>query len=85
MNYQHGANRFLSIKVMPNARANRVVPVANSDGSVSYKVYVTTIPSEGKANAEAICVLADFMKLPKSTIKIVRGATSRNKVLEIMT
>lgn len=46
------------------------------------RVRVTAPPQEGKANAAVVELLADFLDVPKGRIKIVRGASSRNKVIE---
>ncbi len=49
----------------------------------SYKVDVKAPPVEGKAN-EAVCkVLAEFFKKPKSSVRVVCGATNSRKVVEV--
>ena len=40
-------------------------------------------PVDGKANDKLIEVLANYFKIKKSAIKIVRGTPSRNKIIEI--
>lgn len=47
------------------------------------KVRVNAPPSEGKANAECVRVLARFFDVPKSDVRIVAGLSSRRKVVEI--
>ncbi len=49
----------------------------------TYKVRVHAAPDKGAANKEVIVSLADYFDVPPSMVKIVRGQTSRNKVIEI--
>lgn len=49
----------------------------------TYKVRVHAAPDKGAANKEVIVSLADYFDVPPSMVKIVRGHTSRNKVVLI--
>jgi uncharacterized protein len=44
---------------------------------------VTAAPEGGKANAAACRVLAAALGIPKSSVRVVRGHSSRHKQLEI--
>jgi uncharacterized protein YggU (UPF0235/DUF167 family) len=44
---------------------------------------VTAAPEKGKANAAVVALLSETLGVPKSSIEIVRGDTSRNKTLRI--
>ncbi len=68
----------LEIKVVPNAKAERIVPEGPG-----YKVYLCAPAVDGKANARLIEFLADRCHVRKSAVSIVRGQTSRRKVVEI--
>lgn len=68
----------ISVRVVPRARRNAVEP--QPDGT--YRVYTTAAPADGDANAAVIKMLAKHLGVPKSTIKIIRGQTARDKVLE---
>jgi hypothetical protein len=68
----------LSIKVIPNAKQNKIV-----EESGRMKVYLTAPPVEGKANKALIEFLSEHFKVKKNQIRIVRGEKSRDKVLEI--
>jgi len=70
--------RVLNIRVIPNARQNRVL-----DEEGQLKVHITAPPVGGKANKALIELLADYCKVKKSSIKIVKGEKSRDKVVEI--
>ncbi len=49
----------------------------------TYIVRVKSPPVEGKANKELVEILSDYFGVPKSSIRIVRGMSGRNKVVEI--
>jgi len=68
------------IKVIPRSSKNEVVGEM-SDGIL--KIKLTAAPVDGEANKELIKLLAKYFGVAKSRIKIVKGLTSRNKVVEI--
>lgn len=47
------------------------------------KVRLTTPPVNGAANEALIKLLAARLELPRNALRIVQGATGRQKVLEI--
>jgi uncharacterized protein (TIGR00251 family) len=69
----------LSIRVYPRSSQARIEPA----GEGEYRVRVHSAPENGKANAEVIELLAAHLGVPRSRIRIVRGAASRNKIIEI--
>ena len=69
---------IVNIRVIPRARVQKIV----ADGD-TLRVYTNAAPSDGEANAAVIKMLAKHYDVPKSSIKIVRGATSHDKVVEI--
>ena len=69
----------IEIHVKPNARKQGIEKSA--DGS--YKVSVTATPEGGRANAAVIELLAEYFGIPKSSIIILRGKTSRKKLVEV--
>jgi uncharacterized protein YggU (UPF0235/DUF167 family) len=73
----------LTIRVTPRASRNAVKVEPQGDGSVLYRVYVTTAAEDGKANKAVIEVLAEALGLRKSALTIVQGLTSRNKVIRV--
>ena len=68
----------LIVKVIPNAKRNKLV---EEPGRL--KVYLTAPAVEGKANQALIEFLAEHFKVKKNSISIIRGLTSREKVVEI--
>jgi len=71
--------QIFNIRVIPRARQNKIVP--SDDGSL--RVYTTAAPTDGDANAAVIKMLARHFDVPKTSIKIIRGAAARDKVIEI--
>lgn len=69
----------LMIKVIP--RSSRAQIEVISAGEL--KVKVNSPPAKGRANRELIGLLAKHFGVSKSRIRIVRGESSRNKVIEI--
>ncbi len=69
----------LRVRLTPRGGSDRVDGVA--DGVL--RVRVAAAPAEGAAN-EALCrLLAHELGVPRSGIRIVSGATSRSKVVEV--
>jgi uncharacterized protein (TIGR00251 family) len=68
------------VTVIPRARRPHVEPL--EDGGL--RVAVTAPPHEGRANAAVIAALAEHFHVPCSRVRIVRGETSRRKVVEII-
>ena len=69
----------VSVRVIPRAKLNRVE--VQPDGIV--RVHTTTAPTDGRATADVIKMLAEHYKVPKTSIKLLRGVTSRDKVFQI--
>jgi uncharacterized protein (TIGR00251 family) len=70
----------LKIKVSPKGRANEVVGW-RADGAIH--VRVTAAPESGKANEAVLRVLQDALGLPRTAVRIVGGAASREKWVEL--
>jgi uncharacterized protein (TIGR00251 family) len=69
----------LSVRVTP--RSGRDEVGVSADGSL--KVRLTAPPVDDKANEALVELLARHFAVPKSAIRIVRGRTGRNKIVEI--
>jgi uncharacterized protein (TIGR00251 family) len=74
----------LHIRVTAAASKNRIGKVFVSESGVNtLKVYVSAVAEDGKANKAVIELLAKNWSLSKSNIKIIRGLTDRNKLVEM--
>lgn len=66
------------LKISPNASKNEVIKLTEG-----VKVKITAPPVDGKANKCLIAYLAKLFKVPKTSIEILRGETSKEKTLLI--
>ncbi|MDP2807844.1 MAG: DUF167 domain-containing protein [bacterium] len=71
---------LLNIKVVPNAKQEKMVKEDQR-----YKVYLCAPAVDGKANQRLVEFLAGYFKVKKPAVTILRGQTSRLKVVEIKT
>ena len=69
----------LALKVVPNAGRNEITGF--KDGVLHVKIAAP--PEKGKANKELIGFLAERLGAKKTSISIIKGHTSRNKVVSI--
>ncbi len=70
---------LVSVRVIPRSSKNAL---AWEEGRL--KVRLKAPPVDGAANEALVVFLADQLGLPRRAIKIVRGATARQKTVEIM-
>jgi uncharacterized protein (TIGR00251 family) len=74
----------LSVRLTPRGGRDAIEGWAKAaDGSRHLKARVSAPPEDGKANDSLIRLLAKFFSVPKSSLRIVSGATSRLKRVEI--
>lgn len=71
---------LVNIKIVPNSSKNDIIL---EDEFV--KVKITAQPIEGKANKALIEFLSKRFKIPKTSIKIVRGEMNKEKTLLFQT
>lgn len=68
-----------AVKVHPRARKNQITGVVGE----ALKLALTAPPVEGKANEAAVDFFADFFDIPRSSVTIASGETSRSKVIRV--
>jgi len=73
------ASATIRLRLQPSARANELVGVR--DGVLVARVSAPAI--EGRANEAVVQLLAKRLRVAKSSVRIVRGHRSRDKVVEI--
>lgn len=69
----------LKIFAHPNSKKSRI----EKDLFGSLHIYVSPPPLEGKANLAVINALADYFKVSKSKVSLIKGQKSKQKVFEI--
>lgn len=70
---------IVKVKVKPRASRNEVKKVDSN----LYEVKTTSVAEDGKANQKVLELLAEFFKVPKSRVCILRGLSSRYKEVQI--
>lgn len=68
------------MRVQPRASRNRVIGPHGD----ALKVAVGAAPVDGAANAAVVATIADWLGVARSRVELVRGPTSRNKVLRVV-
>lgn len=70
----------IKVKVIPGAPKALIMVISSEE----LRVKVKSPPDKGKANRELIELLADHYGVAKSYVRIIRGETSRHKIIEIV-
>ena len=68
-----------AVKIHPRAKKDAITGELGN----ALKVSLTAPPVEGKANEACVEFFAKLLKLPRSSITIAAGQTSRNKVIRV--
>lgn len=68
----------IEVRVIPRSRRNDLVW---EQGTL--KARLTAPPIDGAANEALVSLLAERLEIPRRAISILRGAASRQKVVEI--
>ena len=74
-----GGGATFAVKVHPRAKRDAV---AGELGD-ALKVCLTAPPVEGKANEACVRFFAELLQVPRSSVTIAAGETSRNKVVRV--
>jgi hypothetical protein len=70
---------IVDVRVIPRAKKTELA--GTRDGAILIRV--SAPPADGAANDAVIACLADRLGIPRRSIRIVSGATSRHKRLDI--
>lgn len=73
----------LAVRVTPKARGGERILVEDTPEGPRARVWVSAAPEDGKANAAVTKLVAKALGLPKSSVSVLRGETSREKLLRI--
>ncbi|MDZ4094590.1 MAG: DUF167 domain-containing protein [Paracoccaceae bacterium] len=69
----------IAVRVTPRASRNAVV--VEEGGAI--RIYITCVPEDGKATAEAARLLARAVGVAKTRLVLLRGATARDKLFRV--
>jgi uncharacterized protein (TIGR00251 family) len=78
--HESSAGVTFAVKVHPRARKDAVTGTVGD----ALKVALTAPPVDGKANDACIELFAKLLKVPRSSVTIAAGQTSRNKVIRVL-
>jgi uncharacterized protein (TIGR00251 family) len=70
----------IRVHVTPNAREVSIVKI---DG-VTFEVRIDEKAMRGRANKKLLEIMSEHFEVPKSRVFIVRGAKSRDKIIEVL-
>ena len=70
---------LVKVHVIPNSRQSSVM----TTGENALDVRMDQPAVDGRANKRLLEILSEYYKTPKSSITIVRGAKSRDKIVNI--
>ena len=73
------AGATFAVKVHPRAKKNAITGELGD----ALKVALTAPPVEGRANEACIEFFANLLDVPRSSVTIASGETSRNKVIRV--
>ncbi len=77
--HQNDQGVSFAVKVHPRAKKDGITGEVGD----AIKLSLTTPPVEGRANEACIEFLAKLLKVPRSSVSIASGLSSRNKVVRI--
>jgi hypothetical protein len=76
---QHESSVSFAVRVHPRAKKNAITGELGD----ALKVSLTTPPVEGRANEACIEFFAKLLRVPRSSVTITSGQTSRSKVIRV--
>jgi uncharacterized protein (TIGR00251 family) len=76
---QHESSASFQIRVHPRAKKNAITSRIGD----ALKVALSAPPVDGKANEACIDFFAKLLNVPRSSVTIAAGQTSRNKVIQV--
>ena len=68
-----------AVKVHPRAKKNAIIGQLGG----ALKLALTAAPVDGRANEACIEFFANLLEVPRSSVTIASGETSRNKVVRV--
>ena len=76
---QRDRNISFQIRVHPRAKKDAIT----GEVGEALKLALTAPPVDGKANEACIIFFAKLLEVPRSSVTIAAGQTSRNKVISV--
>lgn len=67
---------IVQVKIAPNASKNEIIKT-----ETGVKIKLTVLPVKGKANKALAEFLSKQLGIPKTSVEIIKGVTSKDKTL----
>jgi uncharacterized protein len=77
--HETAAGVTFAVRIHPRAKKNAITGEVGD----ALKLALTAPPIEGRANDACIAFLAEILNVPRSSITIAAGQTSRRKVIRV--
>jgi len=78
--HKSGQGVSFAVKIHPRAKKNAI----NGELGEGLKVSLTAPPIDGRANDACIEFFAKLLNVPRSSVTIASGHSSRNKVIRVL-
>jgi uncharacterized protein (TIGR00251 family) len=72
--------RIFTVRVHPRSAKRQLIKISETE----FKACLNSPPEKGKANEELLELLADYLGVPLLRLRIIRGETSRIKLIELI-
>ena len=76
---ESGGAATFAVRVHPRAKKNAIT----GELGEALKIALTAPPVEGRANEAVVEFLAEVLRVPKGSVSIAAGQSSRNKVVRV--
>ena len=76
----HADGYTLTVRAQPGAKKTAITGIYGEGDSTALKIAVQAAPIEGRANDALIAFLARTLNVPKASIALLSGDSSRSKV-----
>ncbi|RXS93915.1 DUF167 domain-containing protein [Silvibacterium dinghuense] len=73
----------IAVRVTPRASRSKITGIYEDPDGARVKIALAAPPVDGKANDALLAFMADVLGVPRSTVTLVAGDTSRSKRLRV--
>ena len=74
---------MLKVRLTPKSSRDEIMGLEDFAGETVLKARVRAVPERGRANASLVKLIADWLKLPPSSVMVMQGEKSRVKHIAI--
>ena len=73
----------LRVRLTPKASCEQIGTITDTADGRAVQAHVRAPPADGAANRALIVLIANWLGIPKSTVRLVAGSRSRIKTLHV--